>query len=79
MYPVDTFTLVIPPRYSAALSIGCIRAGREPLLYNGEASIESHLATVQLSVDHRFINGRFAAEFLTELKRQLECFGTSGE
>jgi pyruvate dehydrogenase E2 component (dihydrolipoamide acetyltransferase) len=75
MYPVDTFTLIIPPRYSGALSIGRVRASREPLLYSGDATIESHVVTVQLAVDHRFINGRLAAEFVTELKRQIELFG----
>ncbi len=75
MYPVDTFTLIIPPRYSGALSVGRVRTSREPLLYNGDATIEAGVATLQLSVDHRFINGRLAAEFLTELKRQIEDFG----
>ena len=75
MYPVDSFTLIIPPRYSGALSIGRVRSSREPLLYNGDATVESRVATLQLSVDHRFINGRLAAEFLTELKQQIESFG----
>lgn len=74
MYPVDTFTLIIPPRYSAALSIGRIRTSREPLVSSGDAAIEERVVTVQLSVDHRFINGRTAAEFLTELKSQVESF-----
>lgn len=72
MYPVDSFTLIIPPRYSAALSIGRSRIVRDGLLRDSSTTIDDHVVTVLLSVDHRFINGRAAAVFLEELKTLLE-------
>jgi len=72
MYPVDTFSVIIPPCYSGALSIGRVFTSREPLIHDGSALIDERIVTVMLSVDHRFINGRLAAEFLEELKNQIE-------
>ncbi len=59
MYPIRDFTAVIPPDQIAIVSVGRIE--------------ETSLAAVfTLSVDHRLINGREAAEFLTALKKSLE-------
>lgn len=62
MYPVEFFTVVIPPGQSAGLAIGAInRNAPEPF------------CRVTLSVDHRLINGREAARFLKQLKELLEA------
>jgi len=62
MYPVEFFTVVIPPGQSAGLAIGAInRNAPEPFCH------------VTLSVDHRLINGREAARFLKRLKEFMEA------
>lgn len=61
MYPVEFFTMVIPPGQSAGLAVGAInRNAPEPF------------CRVTLSVDHRLINGREAARFVKQLKEFLE-------
>lgn len=59
MYPIRDFTAIIPPDQVAIVSIGSIDE-------------TDHGAIFTLSVDHRLINGREGAEFLTALKRKLE-------
>lgn len=69
MFPVRAFKMIIPPGQIAALSIGGTQA--VPVIENNESSlIQASLVT--LSTDHRLINGREAAEFLTRLKEILE-------
>ncbi len=72
MYPVDFFTVIIPPRYSAALSIGRITTYRECLVSDSSTTIDEQMVRVMLSVDHRFINGRLAAQFIEEIKTLIE-------
>jgi pyruvate/2-oxoglutarate dehydrogenase complex dihydrolipoamide acyltransferase (E2) component len=70
MFPaVESFAAVIPPGQAAILSVGaCVET---PVIENGELT-SAPLAAVTLSVDHRLINGREAAEFITALKNKLE-------
>lgn len=69
MYPVVRFSVVIPPEQSAGLGIGAIE--QQVLIREGQIC-SAPMAGVTLSVDHRTINGRQAAEFLAALKETLE-------
>jgi pyruvate dehydrogenase E2 component (dihydrolipoamide acetyltransferase) len=69
MFPVESFAAVIPPGQAAILAVGaCVQT---PVIRQGQATAVP-LAAVTLSVDHRLINGREAAEFITALKNKLE-------
>ncbi len=69
MYPVRAFAAIIPTNQAAALAIPGTR--EEPFVKNGE--LKTHpVTTVTLSVDHRLINGREAAEFIKKLKETME-------
>jgi pyruvate dehydrogenase E2 component (dihydrolipoamide acetyltransferase) len=59
MYPVQDFIAVIPPDQTAIVTVGCVDE-------------TDNVAVFTLSVDHRLINGREAAVFLTTLKERLE-------
>jgi len=69
MYPVDIFNVIIPPYQSSAMSIGNIE--ESPVFTEKTFSVEP-VAKVMLSVDHRFINGRVAGEFIAEFKKNIE-------
>ena len=58
MLPIEAFTAIVPPRQSGILTIGSID--------------DNQIATVILTVDHRLINGRQAAEFVTATKERME-------
>jgi pyruvate dehydrogenase E2 component (dihydrolipoamide acetyltransferase) len=69
MYPIEEFDAIIPPGYGAALAIGSIR--EEAVIHEGEIRVRPVLR-ITLSADHRLVNGRAAAEFLTALKVFIE-------
>ena len=69
MYPIDFFNVIIPPYQSAAMAIGNIE--ESPVFTEKTLSVEP-VAKVMLSVDHRFINGRVAGEFIAEFKKNIE-------
>lgn len=69
MYPIEEFDAIIPPGYGTALAIGSIQ--NEPVIHDGGIQVRP-VVHMTLSVDHRLVNGRLAAEFLTTLKRFLE-------
>jgi len=69
MYPVLAFSAIIPPGQVAIVSVGTIEL--TPIATNDSIEIIS-AAQVTLSVDHRLINGREAAEFLTAVKTAAE-------
>ncbi len=69
MYPVDFFNVIIPPQQSGALAIGNIE---ELPVFAGKTLSVEPVAKVMLSVDHRFINGRVAGEFIAEFKKNIE-------
>ena len=68
-YGVDSFSAVINPPEAAILAIG--RITDKAVVVNGEISIQP-MMKMTLSVDHRIINGTYAAKFLQALKRILE-------
>lgn len=69
MYPVCSFCAVIPPGQVAVLSVGAIE--ETALVRGGKVKIIP-AAMITLSVDHRLINGREAAQFLARLKEEME-------
>jgi pyruvate dehydrogenase E2 component (dihydrolipoamide acetyltransferase) len=69
MYPIESFSVIIPPGQSAALAVG---AAQDTVVARGGGIVVRPTALVMLCVDHRLINGRQAAEFLGELKRGVE-------
>ncbi|MFW5832096.1 MAG: 2-oxo acid dehydrogenase subunit E2, partial [Prolixibacteraceae bacterium] len=69
MYPVLEFNAIIPPGYGASLAVGAIND--EATVINKAVAIRP-VCTLTLSTDHRIVNGREAAEFLQQLKYNLE-------
>jgi len=69
MYPIDAFDAIIFPKHSSILTIGSIQP--TPVVVNGGVEIRP-VVKVKLAADHRLINGRSAAEFLTHVKKTIE-------
>lgn len=69
MFPIDSFDAIIFPEHNSILTVGAVR--NVPVVIDEEIAIRP-LAAVRLAADHRLINGRTAAEFLTTLKKFLE-------
>jgi pyruvate/2-oxoglutarate dehydrogenase complex dihydrolipoamide acyltransferase (E2) component len=69
MFPVRSFLAIIPPDQAAILSVGAIE--ETPIAINNQVIIVP-IAIFTLSVDHKLINGREAAEFLSSLKTEIE-------
>jgi len=72
MYPIESFDAIIFPEHSAILAVGSVQ--KRPVVVNDGVAIRP-MATVKLAVDHRLINGRTAAEFLSRLKQIVESGG----
>ena len=66
---ITHFTAIINPPQTAILSVGPTR--EKPVAENGELKV-GQVATLGLSVDHRVIDGKVAAGFLSELTEFLE-------
>lgn len=69
MYPIESFDAIIFPEHSAILAVGATQ--KKPVVINERVEILP-VALATLAVDHRLINGRTAAEFLTKVKETLE-------
>jgi pyruvate dehydrogenase E2 component (dihydrolipoamide acetyltransferase) len=69
MYGMTAITPVINPPQAAILGVGAARA--VPALRDGEL-VERQLMTLTLSCDHRILYGADAAEFLSDIRRNLE-------
>jgi pyruvate dehydrogenase E2 component (dihydrolipoamide acetyltransferase) len=70
MYPVEAFEGIIFPGHSSILTVGTVRD--TSVVVEGQVEIRP-LAKATLAADHRLINGRVAAEFLTKVKEVLEA------
>ncbi len=70
MYPIEDFDAIIFPEHSMLLAVGSTQ--EKPLVIEGRVEIRP-LCTVRLAADHRLINGRMAAEFLSKVKLCLEA------
>ncbi|MCX6624619.1 MAG: 2-oxo acid dehydrogenase subunit E2 [Acidobacteria bacterium] len=69
MYPVEWFDAIVFPGHTAILALGAIED--RPVVRGGNVEVR-RMATVILAADHRLINGRVAAEYLTKLKELIE-------
>jgi pyruvate dehydrogenase E2 component (dihydrolipoamide acetyltransferase) len=69
MYGVETFTPIINPPESAILGVGCI--AEELALRNGQIVAHSKMA-LNLTIDHRVIDGAPGAAFLQAVVQLLE-------
>jgi pyruvate dehydrogenase E2 component (dihydrolipoamide acetyltransferase) len=67
---VETFTAIINPPESAILAIGKIRP--VVIAVSASAFAIQHRANLTLSVDHRVVNGKYAADFLGAIVEELE-------
>ena len=69
IYPIESFEAIIFPGQSSVLAVGSVR--EKPVIVEGQLEIRP-LVTVDLSADHRYINGRTAAQFVTKVKEIIE-------
>ena len=69
MYGVDSFTAIINPPEGAILAVGSIE---QRLIPSGGGFFPRSMMRVQLSSDHRAIDGLLAARFLSRLRYFLE-------
>jgi len=69
MYGITSFNAIVNPPQSCILSVG---AGvKKPIVQNDKIEI-GHIMTVNLSCDHRSVDGAVGAEFLQALKKIIE-------
>ncbi len=69
MYPIKQFTAIINPPEVCILALGAIED--KPVFANGEWKTIP-VMNITGSFDHRLIDGAYAAQFLTELKKIIE-------
>jgi len=69
MYDITSFEGILFPGTSSILALGAITDSAEAV--NGSLEVRP-ICTVTLTIDHRLINGRYAAEFMTALKKTIE-------
>jgi pyruvate dehydrogenase E2 component (dihydrolipoamide acetyltransferase) len=69
MYPIEDFDAIIFPEHSTILTVGAVQL--KPVVLGGEVRARP-LLTAKLAVDHRLINGRTAAAFLSKVKEIIE-------
>ena len=69
MYGVDCFDAILPPGQGAIIAVGASKKTVVPI--DGMIGVKT-LMTVNLTADHRHINGDKAAEFLQTLKEVIE-------
>ncbi|MFA5058320.1 MAG: 2-oxo acid dehydrogenase subunit E2 [Opitutaceae bacterium] len=66
---VETFTAIVNPPESAILAIG--KVAPAAVVQEGEI-VPQHRVSITLSVDHRVVNGKYAADFLGAIVQELE-------
>jgi pyruvate dehydrogenase E2 component (dihydrolipoamide acetyltransferase) len=69
MFDIEQFTAIINPPDACILAVGSIM--QKPIVKNGEIVVGS-IMKVQLSCDHRVVDGATGAQFLQQLKGILE-------
>lgn len=68
-YDVDSFIGIVPPPASTILAVGYVIAS--VVLHNGTPAVRK-MVSLSLAVDHRIMNGDYAAKFLHHIKELLE-------
>ncbi|MBR8741116.1 dihydrolipoamide acetyltransferase family protein [Nocardiopsis sp. MG754419] len=69
MFGVDSFSAVINPPEAAILAVGAMR--QEPVVVDGEVAVRNRIS-LELSVDHRAVDGAVGAAYLKTLAEILE-------
>ena len=69
MFGMDSFSAVINPPEAAILAVGAMRP--EAVVVDGEVAVRNRIS-LELSVDHRAVDGAVGAAFLKELAEILE-------
>jgi len=69
MYPIEAFDGIIFPEHSTILTVGAVQL--KPVVLEGEVRARP-LVTAKFAADHRLINGRTAAAFLSKVKEVIE-------
>ncbi|RKS06726.1 pyruvate dehydrogenase E2 component (dihydrolipoamide acetyltransferase) [Nocardiopsis sp. Huas11] len=69
MFGVDSFSAVINPPEAAILAVGAMR--QEAVVVDGEVAVRNRIS-LELSVDHRAVDGAVGAAFLKDLAEVLE-------
>ena len=69
MYGIESFQAVINPPQACILAVGA--GTQRPVVRDGALTIAT-MMTVNLSVDHRVVDGALAAEWLQAFKRNIE-------
>ncbi len=69
MFDIEEFTAIINPPDACILAVGSII--QKPIVKNGEIVV-GNMMKVQLSCDHRVVDGATGAQFLQQLKGILE-------
>jgi pyruvate dehydrogenase E2 component (dihydrolipoamide acetyltransferase) len=68
---VESFAAIINPPETVILAIGKI--GPVPVVQNGQVAVQNRVF-LTLSADHRVINGKYAAKFLSAVIHEIESF-----
>jgi len=69
MYPIESFDAIIFPEHSSILAVGAVQ--KKPVAVGDRVEIRP-VAMATLAADHRLINGRTAAQFLSKVKEVIE-------
>ena len=73
MFGIDNFTAIINPPEAAILSVSSVKKKAVVITEDGEDKIVIRpMMNIQLSVDHRIIDGLLAAQFVGYVKELLE-------
>ena len=70
MLPIDSFDAIIFPGHSSIITVGSVQT--VATVVDGQVALRPRV-NVKLAADHRLINGRAAAEFLTLVKLTIEA------
>ena len=69
MLGTDKFTAIVPPNQAAILAVGMVES--VPVVKDGKI-VPARIMQITMSVDHRVLDGAYAAKFLGQLKKTLE-------
>ena len=69
MFQVDSFIAIINPLQSASIAVGSVT--KQPVVRDGQIAI-ADIMQCTISADHRVVNGADAAQFVNEIKANLE-------
>ena len=69
MFDVESFSAIIFPPHAAVVAVGSVK--EQPVVRAGEITV-AKIMKATVSTDHRVADGAEAAQFLMEIKSNLE-------